>query len=63
MFHAQKGTIYIPEPRILKPKQEIYDLVLSTRELRSVPVRKVASLAGQIISMSVVIGQVGQIMT
>ena len=59
---AQTGIIYIPERRILKFKQAIYDLLLSAREHKRVPVRKIAILVGQIISMSIVIGQISQIM-
>ena len=58
VLDAQKGAIYIPERRILKSRQAINDLLLIAREYRRVPVRKVASLVGQIISMSVVIGQI-----
>ena len=63
ILNAEDGTICIPERRILKAKQFIADLSLAVRKHRRVPVRKVASFVGQIISMSVVIGHVSQIMS
>lgn len=63
VLDALSGTIYIPVRRILKAKESIADLLLSVKERRLVPVRKVASVVGQIISMSVVIGHISQIMT
>ena len=63
VLDAIQGTIYIPDRRILKAKESISDLLLSFKGHRKVSVRKVASVVGQLISMSVVLGHISQIMT
>ena len=57
------GIMYIPERRLRKAKDTINELMLAFKEHRRVPVRKLASIVGQIISMSLVLGHVAQIMT
>ena len=63
VLDALNGTICIPNRRISKAKQSISDLLSSIRNHRRVHVRKVASVVGQLISMSIVVGHVSQIMT
>ena len=58
-----KGTICIPDRRISKAKQSISDLLFSIRNHIRVPVTKVDSVVGQLISMTIVVGHVSQIMT
>ncbi|XP_053391932.1 uncharacterized protein LOC128554660 [Mercenaria mercenaria] len=57
------GNIYIPERRLVKAKDTINSLLDALKLHRRVPVRKLASIVGQLISMSIVLGHVTQIMT
>ena len=59
ILDSKEFTIYIPDRRIKKA----LDTLKLLQELTWVPVRKVASFVGQIISMGIVIGSVSQIMT
>lgn len=59
MLNSCEFTVSIPENRILKA----FDTLSFLQAQKYVPVRKVASFIGQIISMSVVLGSVSQIMT
>lgn len=63
MLDSENGIIYIPDRRLNKVIECISAVELSLKEHRRVQVRKLASLIGQLISMSVVIGNVSQIMT
>lgn len=63
VLDALNGTIYIPSRRISKAHQSILDLLSSIKAHRRVPVKNVASVVGQLISMTVVVGHVSQIMT
>ena len=63
VLDALNGTIYIPSRRISKAKQSILDLLSSIKAHRRVPVKRVTSVVGQLISMTVVVGHVSQIMT
>jgi hypothetical protein len=54
-----KNCIFIPERRLIK----IINTVDDIRVHRRIHVKNVARFVGQIISMSIVIGQVSQIMT
>lgn len=62
-LNSKKGTISIPERRIVKAQNTISELLNAHKIHRRVPVRKVASIVGQVISMSIVIGHISQIMT
>ncbi|MEW8544359.1 MAG: reverse transcriptase domain-containing protein [Candidatus Thiodiazotropha sp.] len=62
-LNAKEGTIFIPEHRILKAQDTISELLSGQKVHRRVAVRKVASFVGQVISMSIVIGHISQIMT
>ena len=62
-MNSEEGTICIPERRIFKAQCTISELLHAQKVHRRVPVRKVASIVGQIISMSIVIGYISQIMT
>lgn len=63
MLNSLQGTIFIPDRRLNKVQNTIIDVLDSVKVHRTVHVKKVASLVGQLISMSVVIGQISQIMT
>jgi len=63
LLNACTGLISIPDRRILKAQETVKSLFTSSSDHNRVQVRKVASCVGQIISMSVVIGNVSQIMT
>ena len=63
MLDSLNGTIYIPERRLLRAQSVIAEIFAVLKVHRSIHVRKIASIVGQIISMSVVIGHVSQIMT
>ena len=63
VLDALNGTFCIPDRRISMAKQLISDLLFSIRNHRRVHVRRVASVVGQLISMSIVVGHVSQIMT
>ena len=62
-LNSKEGIIFIPEHRILKAQNSISELLTAQKVHRRVAVRKAASFVGQIISMSIVIGHVSQIMT
>ena len=63
IINSEQGTICIPERRITKAQTTISDILNAHKVHRRVSVRQVSSIVGQIISMSIVIGQVSQIMT
>lgn len=56
------GTVHIPEQRLTKVLYTISEIFLIGKVHRRVPVRKVDSFVKQIISMTIVIGQVTEIM-
>ena len=58
---SRHGTIV--DSRFSKAKDAIISFLLSIKEHRKVPVSKVASLVGQLIPMSIVLGHISQIMT
>ena len=62
-LNSEEGTICILERRIFKVQCTISELLHAQKAHRRVPVRKVASIVGQIMSMSIVIGHISQIMT
>ena len=53
-LNSEDGKICIPERRIFKAQCTISELLHAQKVHRRVPVRKVASTVGQIISMSIV---------
>ncbi|XP_053382628.1 uncharacterized protein LOC128549601 [Mercenaria mercenaria] len=57
------NSIYIPDRRIQKALNTLSEIEYSLKKHRRFHVRKLASFVGQIISMSVVIGHISQIMT
>ncbi|XP_068204679.1 uncharacterized protein [Palaemon carinicauda] len=63
MLDSGNSSIFIPDRRLLKCINAISEILTSIKVHRYVHVKKVASCIGQIISMSVVIGKVSQIMT
>ena len=63
VLNAQNGTISIPQRRIDKAIRLVNDVKRLSQMNCYVRVRSVASVVGQIISMSIVIGSVSQIMT
>ncbi|XP_068240109.1 uncharacterized protein [Palaemon carinicauda] len=63
MLDSGNSSIFIPGRRLLKCINGISEILNSIKVHRYVHVKKVASCIGQIISMSVVIGKVSQIMT
>ena len=63
VLNSENLTISIPQSRIEKAIKSVNDLLSLSRVNRYVHVRSVASAVGQIISMSIVIGSVSQIMT
>ena len=62
-LNSEEGTICILERRIFKTQCTISESLRAQKVHRRVPVRKVASIVGQIMSMSIVIGHISQIMT
>ena len=62
-LNSADGIISIPERRLIKAQNTISELLYVHKMHRRVPVRKVASIVGQIISMSFVMGHISQIMT
>ena len=60
---TEKGMLYIPQDRMYKAFATISDIETSLEYSNTVPVRKLASFVGQIISMSYVIRNVAYIMT
>lgn len=62
-LNSAQGIISIPERRVSKAQNTISGLLYDHKLHRRVPVRKVASIVGQIISMSIVMGHISQIMT
>jgi hypothetical protein len=60
---SDKNCIFIPERRLIKTINTVDDIEHDLRIHRRAHVKKVARFVGQIISMSIVIGQVSQIMT
>ena len=60
---SKNGMIFIPNRRIEKVFITIREIQQSIKIKSHVHVKKVASLVGQIISMSIVIGNIAQIMT
>ena len=63
MLDSLRGVIYIPNRRLDKALNTIVEIISVMKVHRNVKVIKVASIVGQIISMSVVIGHISQIMT
>ena len=63
VFDAEKGLIYIPDSRITKTLNTIEGIFDSIHLHRRVHVKKVASFIGQVISMSLVLGHLSNIMT
>ena len=57
------GTLFIPDRRISKAKNSVSEILLSVKKHRKVHVKRVASIVGQIISMSIVLGRISQIMS
>ena len=57
------GTILIPDQRISKAKNSVSEILLSVKYQRKLYVKRVASIVGQIISMSIVLGHISQIMS
>lgn len=63
ILNSKDGIIMVSEERINKAKLTASQLLHDLKVHRRAPVRKVASLVGQVISMTIVIGHVTQIMT
>lgn len=63
VLNSSSGVIYIPTRRLDKAFRTVSEILSSLKIHRRVTARKVASLIGQLISMSVVTGHVSQIMT
>jgi len=62
-LNSLEGTMLIPDRRICKALDTISVIFHAIKVHRRVPVRKLASIVGQIISMSLVLGHLSQIMT
>ena len=62
-LNSAGGIISIPECRLIKAQNTISELLNVHKVHRRVPVRKVASIVGQIFLMSIVMGHISQIMT
>ena len=62
-LNCELGTIHVPTRRINKVSETIQKIQHFVGQNLPIKVRRIASLVGQIISMSVVIGSVSQIMT
>ena len=60
---SRNRSIYIPERRLDKALETISTIINANKVHRRVHVRQLASFVGQIISMSVVLGNISQIMT
>ncbi|XP_068203660.1 uncharacterized protein [Palaemon carinicauda] len=63
LLNSLEGTMLIPDRRICKALDTISGIFHAIKIHRRVPVRKLASIVGQIISMSLVLGHLSQIMT
>jgi hypothetical protein len=63
ILDSMNGTVKISGERVEKAKLTASQLLQDLKIHRRVPVRKVASFVGQIISMNIVVGHVTQIMT
>jgi hypothetical protein len=63
VLDSLNGKIFIPERRVQKVFSTIDSILESIKVHRRVKVRSVASIVGQLISMSVVIGHISQIMS
>lgn len=63
VLDCNMGKIYIPEKRVFKIQKTIFKIEHFMNQNCRIKVRRLASLVGQIISMSVVIGSVAQLMT
>ncbi|XP_053382012.1 uncharacterized protein LOC123541270 [Mercenaria mercenaria] len=63
VLDSEKNCIYILERRVNKTVKILSEIEQDLAKHRRVHVKKVASFVGQIISMSVVIGNISQIMT
>lgn len=63
MLDSLTGLMYIADPRIDQFKLSSQSMFNDVKEHRYVFVRKYASFVGQVISMSIVIGPLSQIMT
>lgn len=63
ILESTVNRISIPNRRVHKTFKTISDIEISLKEHRRVHVRLVASFVGQIISMSIVLGHIAQIMT
>lgn len=63
VLDCNMGKIYIPEKRVFKIQKTILKIEHFMNQNCRIKVRRLASLVGQIISMSVVIGSVAQLMT
>lgn len=62
-LNCEQGTIHVPSRRLNKVADTIKKIDYFLERNLPIKVRRVASLVGQIISMSVVIGSVSQLMT
>ncbi|XP_053378570.1 uncharacterized protein LOC123554439 [Mercenaria mercenaria] len=63
VLDSDSGIICIPKRRLDKAFRTISEILLSIKVHRRVTARKLASIVGQLISMSIVTGHVSQIMT
>ncbi|KAL5020676.1 hypothetical protein ScPMuIL_002241, partial [Solemya velum] len=57
------GLLQIPEHRITKTSTCLYDILRCVQNKKDVHVKKLAKFVGQIISMSIVLGNITQLMT
>ncbi|XP_062621080.1 uncharacterized protein LOC134282689 [Saccostrea cucullata] len=62
-LNCEQGTIHVPTRRLEKVSDTILKIEYFLSRNLPVKVRRIASLVGQIISMSVVIGNISQLMT
>jgi len=62
-LNSLEGTMLIPDSRICKALDTISVTFHAIKIHRRAPARKLASIVGQIISMSLVLGHLSQIMT
>jgi len=63
ILDSLQEIIYIPDRRLQKARDTIVSIFDALKVHRRVHVKKVASVVGQIISMSVVVGSIAQIMS
>ena len=63
LIDSEIGVLFIPERRISKMFDSIREILSNLKMHRRVQARKLACFVSEIISMSVVVGHVAQIMT